>query len=144
MCTRPASERIDVRASRTSSLRISLSGPSNGLAERPIPGGLDACPADIWSVMNPPASRLSLILARVWDKGLVRETIECQIAHPASGMHQVGPPRRLRRTPGRTRPPSGGPHRDHRYEHHPAPDRVPGPAVRPGPDAGAAARSVPG
>src|SRR5450631_4478407 len=144
MRTRPASERIDVRASRMSSLRISLSGPSNGLAERPTAGGFDDCPADIWSVMNPPSSRLSLIVAEVWDKGLDRETIECQIAHPASGMHHVGPSRRLRSTPGRTRPHSGGRHCDHRYEHHPSPDRVLRSAVCPGPDAGTAARSVPG
>src|SRR5665647_1959467 len=65
MWTRSASERIDVRASRTSSLRISRSGPSNGLTERPASDGFGVCSADTWSLIYSPWSRLSLILSAV-------------------------------------------------------------------------------
>src|SRR5665647_3310684 len=91
MCTRSASERIEVRASLMSSLRISRSGPSNGLTERPTPDGLGLCLEDTWSVMNPPSSRLSLILPEVWDKSLDRETIGCHIVHPTRIRTTFGP-----------------------------------------------------
>src|ERR1035437_1299466 len=98
MCTRSASERIEVRASLMSSLRISRSGPSRGLTERPTPDGLDVCLEDTWSVMNSPKSRLSPILPQVWDKGLDGETIECHNVHRT----QAGPrwcPNHRRPTP---------------------------------------------
>src|ERR1035438_7255428 len=83
MCTRSARDRIDVRASLMSSLRISRSGPSSSLTERPAPDGLGVFLADIWSVTNPPASRMSPILSLVWDNSLEGETIECHIVDPA-------------------------------------------------------------
>src|SRR5665647_1203431 len=75
MCTRSASERIDVRASLMSSLRISRSGPSNGLTGRPEPDGFDVCAVDTWSFMNSLSSRLSLILSGVMTRVLQEEEL---------------------------------------------------------------------
>src|SRR5450631_1691198 len=83
MCTRSARERIDVRASLMSSLRINRSGSSSSLTERRAPDGLDVWPVDIWSAMDPPSCRMSQILRDVWDDGLDGETIERHIVEPA-------------------------------------------------------------
>src|SRR5664280_178751 len=120
MCTRCASERIEVRASLMSSLKISLSGPSSGLTERPIPDRFDVALADTWSAMSPPVSRLSLILPGILGRSLDGETIECHNAYRAgqaprwlptpteadldNGYEYPGPTGRGHRSSFRTRP----------------------------------------
>src|ERR1035437_1962878 len=75
MCTRSDSERIDMRASLMSSLRISRSGPSNGLTGRPEPDALHICAVDTWSFTYPPSSRLSLILSGLMTGVLLGEEL---------------------------------------------------------------------
>src|ERR1035437_7981399 len=111
MCTRSASERIEVRASLMSSLRISRSGPSRGLTERPTPDGLDVCLEDTWSVMNSPKSRLSPILPKFGTRVSTgrRLSVTTFIGH------------RQAHAGAQT---TGGRRLDHGYEHLPPTDRA--------------------
>src|SRR5665648_306912 len=143
MCTRSASERIDVRASLMSSLRINRSGPSNGLTERPTPDCLDVCLVDTWSVINSPSSRLSLILPEIWDRSLEGETIECHIVYPTRIRTTFGPTQdQAHARAGRAHTP-GGRRLDHGNEQPSPADRAHRSALRERPDARADAGAVP-